>query len=149
MSDFIFSLHYRKLISKEGLQNAVPRWALQAMKNHPSFHGSLTRIEAVKRLIESGRSCYLTRYSSYIKCCVITVLRMSANGEWLQHLELELPQSSSQHTYKAAGADKSFEDVSQLLEYYQKNPLNREGYCLGECLQSDKSMELVGHGVYT
>lgn len=132
---------YRKLISKEGTQKALPKWAIRAMKNHPSFHGSITRIEAVQKLIESGRSCYLTRYSDYNKFCVISTLTLSYNGELLRHLELEIPQESHQCVYKVSGIDKEFGDISELLEYYQKHPLDQN--CLGECLQTEKSIDSV------
>lgn len=112
------------------------------MKAHPSFHGSISRIEAAKKLIESGRSCYLTRYSEYNKFCVISVLRMSANGELLQHLELKIPQDGHRHTFKVAGTEKEFDDVSKLLEYYQKHALNQTD-CLGEILQSKLTNHVI------
>lgn len=115
-------------MSKEGQDSAIPQWALKAMNSHPSFHGSITRTEAAKLLIDSGRNCYLTRYSNYRNFCVISVLRVSVSGELLKHLELEVPLNSSQHVYKVAGTEKEFENVSKLLEYYQKD-------YLGECLQ--------------
>lgn len=126
-------------MSREGQESAVPQWALKAMNSHPSFHGSITRTEAAKMLIESGKNSYLTRYSDYRNFCVISVLRVSVNGELLQHLELKVPQDSSQHVYKVAGTDKEFENVYKMLEFYQKD-------CLGECLQAQPTNLVIKIG---
>ena len=47
------------------------------------------------------------------------------------HLELKIPQDSSQKVYKVGGTNKEFDSISKLLEYYQKHPLNQTK-CLGE-----------------
>ena len=122
-------LFYRNY--REDQDCAVPQWALTGMNSHPSFHGSITRQEAVKKLIDAGRSCYLTRYSDYNQFCVISMLDLSHSGETMQHLELQIPQDSSQKVFKVAGADEEFDSISKLLEYYQKHPLNQTK-CLGE-----------------
>jgi hypothetical protein len=111
------------------------------MKNHSSFHGSISRIEAARKLVESERSCYLTRFSDYNKFCAISMLTKLADGELLQHRELEIPQEGSQSMYRVAGTDKEFEGISELLEYYQKHSLDK--YCLGECLQTEASINSV------
>ena len=118
-------------MGREDQDCAVPQWVLTKMDSHPSFHGSITRQEAVKKLIDAGRSCYLTRYSDYNKFCVISMLNLSDGGELMQHLELQIPQDSSQMVYKVAGTDKEFDSISKLLEHYQKHPLNQTE-CLGE-----------------
>lgn len=122
----------------------MPLWALQAMDYHPSFHGSMTRIEAVKKLIEAGKSCYLTRYSGYKnKFCVLSMLQMSDDSEVLQHLELEVPRDDGdEHTYRVAGTDVKHNSISELLEHYQKHPLKQID-SLGQCLEADKSIDLV------
>lgn len=128
-------------MSKDGLNSAVPRWALQAMNNHPSFHGSIARTEAIIQLIESGRSCYLTRYSRYHTFCVISVLRISEDGELLQHLKLDI--DTKQNKYQVQGLERRFSDITDLLSYYQKNPVRN--YPLGECLTSNiwRSLDLA------
>jgi hypothetical protein len=110
------------------------------MKNHPSFHGSISKIEAARKLIESERSCYLTRYSDYHKFCAISMLTKlgEGDGELLQHCELEITQEGSQFKYRVAGADQKFEGISELLEHYQKHLLDK--HCLGEYLQTEISV---------
>lgn len=99
---------YRRPVRKDELQNAVPEWVLRGMKKHPSFHGSMTRTEAAKELIEFERSCYLTRYSEYNKSCVISVLTVTSNGDLLQHLKLDIPRDHNQTTYRVAGTEIVF-----------------------------------------
>lgn len=142
-------LHHinRNISRSEGPQNAVPQWAMNAMKNENSFHGSITRTEAAKILIDSERSCYLTRYSDYHKFCIISVLRVSNNGELLQHLKLHIPQdSSSQGMYKVTGAEKEFDNIADLLKYYESHPKNDK---LGNCLKSNawQSINLASEDV--
>lgn len=106
------------------------------MKDQPSFHGSISRTEAAKILIESGGNCYLTRYSDYHNSCVVSVLRRSDNGDLLQHLKLNIPDENGHVIMcKLAGTEIEFGNISKLLEYYQKHPLNENGH-LGKCLKS-------------
>lgn len=123
-------------MSEEGLDNAVPKWALDALQTHPSFHGSISKMEAVTKLIESGQNCYLTRYSEFHKACIISVFQISSSGEeMLHHIRLEIPRDSSKH-YKIAGTAEEFDDISTLLETYESKRIqNING--LGECLQSN------------
>ena len=132
-------------MSEEGLDNAVPKWALDALQAHPSFHGSISKMEAVTKLIESGQNCYLTRYSEFHKACIISVFQISSNGEeMLHHIQLEIPRDSSKR-YKIAGTAEEFDNISMLLETYKDRRIqNING--LGECLQSNiwqSSIDLV------
>lgn len=119
---------------------------MQAMKD-PSFYGSITKMEAITKLFEFGRDCYLTRYSSYRKICLLSVLKVSHNGEQVQHFKLDVPQAldADNKACRVAGTAMEFDDVSHLLQYYQKNPLFHENDFLGECLQSNiwKSIDNV------
>lgn len=119
---------------------------MQAMKDS-SFHGSIPKKEAITKLFEFGRDCYLTRYSSYRKICVLSVLKVSHDGEQVWHFKLDVPQTldADKKTCRVAGTGMEFDDIPHLLQYYQKNPLIHENDSLGECLQSNiwKSIDNV------
>ena len=122
------NVRIRTSVSKEEVDNAVPQWALEALKDHPSFHGSIPKVEAVTKLVESGRNCYLTRYSNFHNSCIISAFQISESGEErLQHIKLDIPQGS---------------DVSELLKSYR----------LGDCLQSNiwrSSIDPVSNSKWT
>lgn len=121
------------LVGKEELDNAVPKWALDALGSHPSFHGSISKMEAVNRLVEFGRNCYLTRYSNFHNFCILSVFSVTEEGgEMLHHIELKIPRDSSK---ACSVAGERFKDISELVDHYQKNPLKNIEE-LGECLQS-------------
>lgn len=131
-SSHLNSRNYRKVNSSlEG----VPEWVPEALKTHCSFHGSISRIAATRKLIRKGGNCYLTRYSSYHNSCVVSLLRTSEDGELLQHLQLNIITCNNELKYDIAGTDNGFAEFSELLEFYEKNQLTDTIECLGECLK--------------
>lgn len=104
------------------------------MNDHPSFHGSITRVNATTLLFRKGKKCYLTRYSDYHKTCVISALRTSEDGELLQHFKLNIATRDEVTKYEIAGTQKGFDSISALLEFYQKTPINHRIETLGDCL---------------
>lgn len=127
---------YRRFLSKEGLNKGIPSDVMKAMNDHPSFHGSITRVDATTLLFRKGKNCYLTRYSDYHKTCVISALRTSEDGELLQHFKLDITICDETIKYEVTGTQKEFEDIFALLEFYQKTPINHKIYTFGECLVS-------------
>ena len=105
------------------------------MSNHPSFHGSITRVDATTLLLQKGKKCYLTRYSDYHKTCVVSVLRTTQDGESLQHFKLDITTHEEMTAYEISSTGKTFDSISTLLEYYQKTPINNNIDSFGECVE--------------
>lgn len=123
-------------MSSDSLSSAIPGRIMAAMKNHPSFHGSLRRIEATKKLFARGGTCYLTRYSNFHKTCIISVLSTLTDGELLQHFKLNITDGTKgSFKYEVDETHKSFNDIKKLLEYYQNNPIVPQIHGFGECLK--------------
>ena len=125
----------RKSVSREELNKGVPSHVMSAMSKHPSFHGSITRVDATTLLLQKGKKCYLTRYSDYHKTCVISVLRTTEDGELLQHFKLDIIAQEETTTYEISSTTKRFNSISTLLDYYQKHPINRNIDSFGECVE--------------
>ena len=132
-------------MSNEGVSDAIPGQIMAAMKCHPGFHGHLRRMEATKKLFAVGGNCYLIRYSNSHKACIISVLRTQSDGELLQHFKLNITDvEKGSFKYEVDGTHMPFNDIEELLDYYQSNPIVPQINGFGECLKLKAGPEHTG-----
>lgn len=118
----------------------MPSNLMEAMKNEPTFHGTLTRHFALRVLSWRGGNCYLTRYSTLHKTCVISALRTVKDRKLLENFKLNItPCPDSGFVYKIEGTEKEFKDIMNLLDFYKRNPVTSEFSSLGKGIEKKKA----------
>ena len=124
-------------MSKDALTKGVPDKNMEAMKSHPSFHGTLARDDVAKLLYTKKGSCYLTRYSEHHKTCVVSTKTVLDDGDLLQHFKLGITVSSENggFLYEVEGTNNRFDDIAKLLDHYQSNPVAPQITSFGECVE--------------
>lgn len=103
-----------------------------------SFHGAMTRTEAELTLEKNGSNdCYLTRYDDTIKSCFLTV---KTKGNGYKHFAIDISKKQSSIQYELIGTSKVYATISDLLNFYEKNPINFQVFSIGEAVlcESDK-----------
>ena len=101
---------------------------------HPSYRGPISGETAQQKLKEAGKDCYLIRYSAARDKYILTVARKGGDSETLfQHFAIQVTAKFHQNEYEVEGAEKKFDDMVELLEFYQNNPLNHDIDSIGAC----------------
>ncbi len=113
------------------------------MKNHSSYFGIMSGLEAEQLLTAMGKDCYLTRYSQLNEAYLLSVMKMTQNGDnHFEHFKLMI--DNEKEYYEIDGYEKSFKNIDELLDYYQSNPITPRITNIGQCLSRDD----VGASVY-
>ena len=98
---------------------AIPMRQLKDFMNDPSFHEQMTKKEAEKKLKEHASSrCFLTRYSRTNMANKISVIHGKGKNKF-EHFEVNKTK------YALVNSDVKFNTVSEMLEYYQNNPISK------------------------
>ena len=107
---------------------AHPSWKIVQIAQLRSYWGPITGEQAEDILKKVRRNCYLIGYSKKKQQYIISVMvvddfRMQMLAK---HFPLNITQKGDHTVYDVEGAKKSFADVTELLNFYQKNPLTTE-----------------------
>ena len=108
--------------------------------DHQSYQGPMTGKVAEQKLRDAGKNCYLTRYSSVQKKYVLSVVkrRINNNPAVFQHFGILITQRYEQNQYEIDGAEKRFDDISELLNFYQNHNVTRDIDSIGVCYVEGK-----------
>ncbi len=102
------------------------------MKNHSSYFGIKTGLEAEQLLTAMGEDCYLTRYSQQNRAYLLSVMKTTQCGgdNHFEHFKLLI--DNKVEGYEIDGYEKSFKNIDNLLRYYQSNPITPRITSIGQ-----------------
>ena len=118
---------------------AVPTWELDELSTHPSYHGTMDRISAETKLREQDGSCYITRYSRTRKVYVLSVIkrkRPSSSGT-VKHFKLKIEKQKDRASFEIHGAQRKFNSIAKMLDFYQQTHLNHDIGTIGKFLKNE------------
>ena len=95
------------------------------------YHGAMRSVEAEKKLKQQPGDSHLIRYSDSKGEYILSVLKRGANGPICQHFVIKTKLHEI-NLYSVEGSDMTFHDVSEMLKYFRKNPINYEINGIGE-----------------
>lgn len=101
-------------------------WEQRSLKDVPSYHWEMSAEEAVQILRQSKEPrCYLLRHNSQKSTFKLTVKGSRRRGKKVifEHYMLLIKQNRNGNTYQIKSKDKTFDKLSDLLAYYEKNPI--------------------------
>ena len=125
----------------------VPVWQREIFMNSPSFHGAMTKKEAELTLENhGGNRCYLTRYCTIKKSYYLSVMTKQEEQYKHDHFVLKV-EHYSPHNINIEGTEKQFNKISDLLEFYESNPVNFEVSNIGIEVQNRRISDTVSLGV--
>ena len=107
---------------------------------HTSYHQSIPGDEAERRLREFNVHCYLTRFSDGEDCYVLSVYMQQTPTDVMEHFKIIIKDDGK---VLIDGKDEEFDDISQLLAYYENNRIDPALETIGRnCVEDDyKKME--------
>lgn len=107
-----------------------PTWKLLQITKHSSYHGTISNKVAEFMLKkQESDNCYLTRYWEHESAYSISVLSRTV----VQHFILNISNAQNGCTlYEIEGTEEKFSDISALLSFYQRTPINRIIDSIGE-----------------
>ncbi len=110
----------------------------EIMNNNCSYHGKMTGAAAVQVLKGMNEvPCYLTRFSVNNNKFVLSVLTEDMEGE-LETQDFKLSINNDINRYELLGTEKSFNNIDDLLSFYECNPLNETIQSIGvQCVASE------------
>ena len=117
---------------------AQPTWKLKMQRNireNNCYHEGLRTTDAQETLNQQRGSSYLIRYSMTHEDYVLSVLKRGHNEcPIYEHFIIKSERTPLEDifTYTVEGSDKSFHEVSAMLDYYTKNPINDTVGCIGK-----------------
>lgn len=107
----------------------------RSISQHLCYHGTMTGICAEEKFKKEFGNCYLVRYSNTHKEYMLSVCgRGDNNDKIIQHFTIKIIPKYDQNEYEIEGSEKKFDDFSELLQYYEKNPISYEIYYIGKPL---------------
>ena len=106
---------------------------------HTSYHQSIPGDEAERRLRQFHAHCYLTRFSDRSDCYVLLVYMQQTPIDVMKHFKIIIKDGK----VLIDGKDEEFDDISQLLAYYENNRIDPALESIGRnCVEDDyKKME--------
>lgn len=115
------------------VEHAPSKWKMgmispkdkKRITEHPHFQGPMNAVDARKRLTKKGGKCYLIRFSESHDKYMLSVMGRGDNDTSIfQHFPINITTKHDQSEYEIEGSEKKFEDILQLLEYYEKYPIS-------------------------
>ncbi len=108
------------------------------MDKHRSYHGRMTGAAAVQVLKGMNEvPCYLTRFSVNHNKYVLSVLTEDMDGE-PENQDFELFIDNDINRYELLGTGKSFNNIDDLLSFYERSPLTETIQSIGvPCVSSE------------
>ena len=104
------------------------------ISQHPCYHGPMTGKEAEIKLKEmGGGTFYLMRFSVSRGEQMLSVAgKIEDDTIMTEHFPIKTVSKYDQSEYEIKGSEKRFEDISELLHYYERNPINYHFRCIGK-----------------
>lgn len=109
--------------------------------SHPSYHGEMTSTDAKAILRGQRRDCYLTRRSKTRGVFALSVARRKTDETLLiESFDINITRQDGSTACEIKGTENEFTEISEMLNYYQTRPINREIDGIGECLLAKHNM---------
>ena len=99
---------------------------------HPSYHQAITGAEADRRLKQfRSNHCYLTRYSKWHKCYVLSVYeyQIPPSDPVIEHFPIVVLKDGK---LKIENKARTFEDIRLLLQHYEEHRIDPALRSIGE-----------------
>ena len=110
---------------------ARPTWKIKDVARQKGYVGVMSSDKAEKHLRRCSGNCYLIRYSESKQSYILSVVRR--DDEYpipdIQHYKLIITRVNGNSVYEIEGSNEQFSDISDLLEFYQINPLTFSVNC--------------------
>ena len=99
----------------------IARKKNELMGEHPSYHQSITAVEAEKRLKKCGDDCcYLTRYSESNESYVLSVCQKRPTPA-IKHFGIDVQGGKCNIR---GNQEEMFDDITQMLRNYEQKRLD-------------------------
>ena len=126
---------------------AVPTWQIRDITRERSYWGPMTGAQAEfkLRLLKKGGNRYLIRYSKKNEHYVISVIGRQSERDppTVYHFKLNIMKKGDHNTFEIEATEEKFDNISSLLDYYQKHPVSHSVSSIGEaCI---KQHQQSGH----
>ena len=128
-----------------GLQKWKLKSKKEAQKNisqHQAYQGLMTSEQAQEKLDDQSGNCYLMRYSKTHKKYMLSVSNKTVEGA-VTHYPIKITTEHDFCEYEIEGSAKKFDNISELLLYYEDNPLTDEQEHIGKQYTSHKRAKLA------
>ena len=102
----------------------------------------MTGKSAQEKLKEANRDCYLTRFSNKRDKHVLSVAKRGKDDTMFQHFAILVTTRHHRNEYEIDGAEKKFDDVAEMLLYYQEHHITSEIDRIGACYGLSKKSPL-------
>ena len=101
----------------------LPIWQCELFMKSSSFHGAMTKKEAELTLENHGSNrCYLTRYCTTKKLYLLSTMTKQEEGYRHDHFIINIDEE----ILALEGTEKKFNEIIELLHFYERNPVNFE-----------------------
>lgn len=102
------------------------------LEDHSSYHQSITREEAEKRLKKCGGHCYLTRFSRTNEKYILSVYQEKPT-KTIEHYKITIHEC-----VRLEDKGKSFSNIAELLTFYENNRVSPAFKNIGQCYSEDE-----------
>jgi hypothetical protein len=136
----------------ESLNQVAQEWEQRSLKNALCYHWEMSAEEAISLLKESKeRHCYLLRHSAQKSTFKLTVkgTRFKGRKDVFEHYTLIIKQNHNGNTYHIKNKVMTFDHLSELLVYYESNPIGYLMKSIGVPLNCDPSSPLLSASTLT
>ena len=136
----LFIIFYSNF-SRANLTQVAADWEQRSLKNVPSYHWEMSAEEAVLLLRQTKEPrCYLLRHNSQKSTFKLTVKGSRLKGKKVifEHYMMLIKQGRNGNTYQIKSKDKIFDKLTDLLAYYEKNPIGYKMKNIGVPLVHDE-----------
>ena len=103
------------------------------LKEHPSNHQKITGDEAERRLKEKGGHCYLTRFSKFHDCYILSVYKKQHPDDVFEHFKIIVKNGKK----SIDGLDREFDDIHSLLGHYEHQRIDAGLKSIGKAYTED------------
>ena len=92
----------------------------------------MTSKQAEQTLANKEGDCYFIRFSNTHKKYMLSVSKKSVDDTVIfRHFPIDIANKFDLCEYEIEGSEKKFDDITELLHYYEENPLTDEIENLG------------------
>ena len=119
---------------------ALERWKLKptilkpqsSVCHHWCYVGVMTSKQAEQTLANKEGDCYFIRFSNIHQKYMLSVSKKSVDDTVIYgHYPINITTKYDFCEYEIEGSEKKFDDITELLHYYEENPLTDEIENLG------------------
>lgn len=112
---------HRSLTKKK---SGIAAWKFRKLSSHATYHGAIDTKGAESKLKKQDSNCFLTRYSESRDQYTLSV-RRRREGDWIfRDFDIIITKEKSRTVYEISGTEEKFDDITELLNFYQDKALD-------------------------